>query len=81
MTHHDHESDNRMSQQGDAETKRPDDHESAGGTPPRTPGGLASGLQPGGTIQGKSPGASVGSLGTGGGSTGNSPSGAVKKGV
>lgn len=52
-----------------------------GGTPPRAPGGLSSGLQPGGTTPGKSPGASVGSLGTGGGSTGNGPSGAVKKGL
>ncbi|TNC72168.1 DUF2934 domain-containing protein [Rubellimicrobium roseum] len=39
--------------------------------------GLASGLQPGGVSPGGGPGASVGSLGTGGGSTANEPSGDV----
>ena len=43
--------------------------------------GISSNLQPGGTIPGKSPAAGVGSIGTGGGSTGNRPSGAVKKGT
>jgi hypothetical protein len=44
------------------------------------PGGLASALQPGGTIPGGGPGASQGSLGTGGGSTAGSPSGSLKRG-
>ena len=44
-------------------------------------GGISSNLQPGGTIPGKSPAAGVGSIGTGGGSTGNKASGAVKKGI
>jgi len=47
----------------------------------RNPGGLSSGLQPGGTIPGKSPGASVGSIGTGGGSTAGAPTGTAKRGI
>ena len=43
--------------------------------------GISSNLQPGGTIPGKSPAAGVGSIGTGGGSTANAPTGAVKKGL
>lgn len=38
-------------------------------------GGLASGLQPGGTIPGGGPGAMVGSIGTGGGSNDNEATG------
>lgn len=51
-----------------------------GGRPVTTPGsgGLASGLQPGGTSPGGGPGASVGSIGTGGGATGGAPSGSGK---
>jgi hypothetical protein len=41
-------------------------------------GGLASGLQPGGTTPGGGAGAGAGSLGTGGGSTGDSVSGSRK---
>ena len=66
--------------QDDANTEQPADQD-RNVVPPRAPGGLSSGLQPGGTTPGKSPGASVGSIGTGGGSTGNSPSGAAKKGL
>lgn len=40
-------------------------------------GGLASGLQPGGTIPGQSPAAGEGSLGTGGGSTAGAASGTL----
>lgn len=47
----------------------------------RNPGGLATGLQSGGTIPGKSPGATVGSIGTGGGSTAGAPTGTAKRGV
>ncbi|WP_210527931.1 DUF2934 domain-containing protein [Rubellimicrobium arenae] len=43
-------------------------------------GGLASGLQPGGIVPGGGPGATVGSLGTGGGSTGNAPTGDLGRG-
>lgn len=43
-----------------------------------TPSGIATSLQPGGTVPGKSPAASVGSIGTGGGQTANAPSGAAK---
>ena len=43
--------------------------------------GISSNLQPGGTIPGKSPAAGVGSIGTGGGSTANAPTGAAKKGL
>lgn len=46
---------------------------------PRNPGGIASGLQPGGTVPGGGPGASTGSIGTGGGSTGGAPTGSVKR--
>jgi hypothetical protein len=42
-------------------------------------GGLSSGLQPGGTISGASPAAGVGSLGTGGGSTGDEATGTVSR--
>jgi hypothetical protein len=52
---------------------------STGGSPGAS--GISSNLQPGGTIPGKSPAAGVGSIGTGGGSTANGPSGAVKKGI
>jgi hypothetical protein len=37
--------------------------------------GLASGLQPGGTLPGASPATGMGSIGTGGGSTANRPTG------
>jgi hypothetical protein len=47
--------------------------------PPRQPGGIASGLQPGGTSPGGGPGASAGSIGTGGAQTGGGASGSVKK--
>ena len=40
--------------------------------------GAATGLQPGGTIPGGGPGTSTGSIGTGGGSTGNKPTGTAK---
>ncbi len=43
-------------------------------------GGISSGLQPGGTAPGGGPGAGVGSLGTGGASSVDSPSGNVKSG-
>ena len=48
------------------------------GRPEGGPNGLSTGLQPSGTMPGKSPGASVGSVGTGGSSSG--VTGAVKKG-
>jgi hypothetical protein len=47
--------------------------------PPRAPSGLATGLQPGGVAPGGGPGASVGSIGTGGGSTGGHDSGSLKR--
>ena len=46
---------------------------------PGNPGGLATKLQPGGTVPGGGPGASTGSIGTGGGSTGAAPTGSVKR--
>jgi hypothetical protein len=48
--------------------------EPAGGTL-GTPGGVASGLQPGGMIPGGGPGTGVGSLGTGGGATASGATG------
>jgi hypothetical protein len=45
----------------------------------RNPGGIASGLQRGGTVPGGGPGGSVGSIGTGGGSTAGSPTGSAKR--
>lgn len=42
--------------------------------------GVATGLQPGGTIPANTPGATVGSIGTGGGSTAGNPTGSAKKG-
>lgn len=46
---------------------------------PARPGGVASGLQRGGTVPGGSPGAGMGSVGTGGGSTGRTATGNVRK--
>lgn len=46
---------------------------------PSSPGGAASGLQPGGTIPGGGPGASTGSLGTGGASSGGTATGEAAK--
>lgn len=46
--------------------------------PPRTPSGLSTGLQPSGMTPGGGPGASVGSVGTGGGSDQDRPTGSVK---
>jgi hypothetical protein len=46
-----------------------------------TPGGVASGLQPGGTIPGGGPGTGVGSLGTGGGSTAGDATGTPARGT
>jgi hypothetical protein len=46
---------------------------------PTSPGGIASSLQPGGTIPGGSPGAGLGSIGTGGGSTAGKASGNAAK--
>jgi hypothetical protein len=42
--------------------------------------GIASGHNPGGSVPGGGPGAGLGSLGTGGGSTGDAPTGSVKRG-
>jgi hypothetical protein len=42
--------------------------------------GVATGLQAGGTSPGGGPGAGLGSIGTGGGSTANKPSGQAKQG-
>ena len=46
--------------------------------PPHAPGGLSTGLQPSGMTPGGGPGASVGSIGTGGGSDEDRPTGSVK---
>ena len=46
--------------------------------PPRAPSGLSTGLQPSGMTPGGGPGASVGSIGTGGGSDEDRPTGSVK---
>ena len=46
---------------------------------PASPGGAASGLQPGGTIPGGGPGAGEGSIGTEGASSGGTPSGEAAK--
>jgi hypothetical protein len=46
---------------------------------PRAPSGLSSGLQPGGMEPGGGPGASVGSIGTGGGSDDDKPTGSLKR--
>jgi hypothetical protein len=43
------------------------------------PGGLGTGLQPGGIRPGAGPGAQLGSIGTGGGSTAGKPSGDLKR--
>jgi hypothetical protein len=48
--------------------------------PPRTPSGLGSSLQPGGTLPGGGPAASVGSVGTGGGQTADNDTGSLKRG-
>ncbi|HEX2134616.1 MAG TPA: hypothetical protein VHG30_01745 [Microvirga sp.] len=59
--------------------ERPGDTGGPSAKPPRQPGGIASGLQPGGTSPGGGPGASAGSVGTGGAQTGGGASGSVKK--
>ena len=59
--------------------ERPGDTGGPSTKPPRQPGGISSGLQPGGTSPGGGPGASAGSIGTGGAQTGGGPSGSVKK--
>ncbi len=46
--------------------------------PPPAPSGLSTGLQPSGMAPGGGPGASVGSIGTGGGSDEDRPTGSVK---
>ncbi len=46
--------------------------------PPHAPRGLSTGLQPSGMTPGGGPGASVGSIGTGGGSDEDRPTGSVK---
>ena len=51
----------------------------AGETPKSQPGGLSSGLQPGGTIPGGSPASTTGSFGTGGGSTNRKATGGAAK--
>jgi len=47
--------------------------------PPSGPSGLATGLQPGGMQPGGGPGATQGSLGTGGGSSGDRDTGSLKR--
>ena len=96
MTHHDKPGDHGLPQRDGAAVPTTDADEAANhlgqedadiadgkaaGTAPQGSSGLASGLQRGGTMPGKAPGASVGSIGTGGGSTANRSTGAVKKGV
>jgi len=58
----------------------PAEREARSSSAPGGPGGLASGVQPGGTAPGGGPGASQGSIGTGGGATGGAPSGNRKSG-
>ena len=55
------------------------DHEAPSRPPPGGAGGLASGLQPGGTLPGGGPGTGAGSIGTGGGATGGVDTGDVRK--
>jgi hypothetical protein len=50
-------------------------HEDAGGPIEPSGGGLASSLQPGGTNPGGGPGAMIGSIGSGGGSDEDEPTG------
>ena len=70
-------------QDGSTEANSPanTDHEAPSRLPPGGAGGLASGLQPGGTLPGGGPGTGAGSLGTGGGATGGADTGDVRKGV
>lgn len=49
--------------------------------PPDSGDGLASGLQPGGTLPGGGPGTGAGSIGTGSGATGGVDTGNVRKGA
>jgi hypothetical protein len=57
------------------------DQEAPSRPPPGGAGGLASGLQPGGTLPGGGPGTGAGSIGTGGGATGGVDTGDVRKGT
>ncbi|HEV2559572.1 MAG TPA: hypothetical protein VGU45_13160 [Microvirga sp.] len=88
MTHHDRPDEHAADAPEAASHLGQDDPNGGTGerhTPPsgtlRNPGGLSTGLQPGGTIPGKSPGASAGSIGTGGGSTAGAPTGTAKRGI
>ena len=53
-------------------------HETGTTHPPSGVGGIASGLQPGGTVPGGGPGTGAGSIGTGGGSTSGAATGSVR---
>jgi hypothetical protein len=66
-----------MIPENDEATAAKDSGEDAGlhSPPPAAPSGLTTRLQPSGTAPGGSPAAIVGSIGTGGGSTGNKPTG------
>ncbi|MXQ13643.1 hemerythrin domain-containing protein [Microvirga makkahensis] len=69
---------------GDAAATGPgagaDEHRFSSANPPHAPSGLSTPLQPGGTVPGGSPASSVGSVGTGGGQTGNRDMGSPKTG-
>src|SRR5215213_2986577 len=76
-------------QNGEARPQNAASQQTTGGTspntgfssanPPRTPSGLATGLQPGGMVPGGGPGASVGSIGTGGAQTEKRDTGSLKR--
>jgi len=81
MTHHDKPGEHPESHHDEAGNANPDASPDRPDTTqkPANPGGISSGLQPGGTVPGGGPGASTGSIGTGGGSTGGASTGSVKR--
>ena len=68
-------SETRPAEAGETDTTRFGMEHSDAEEPSGLGGGLASGLQGGGVVPGGGPGAIAGSLGTGGGSNANRPSG------
>jgi hemerythrin-like domain-containing protein len=56
-----------------------DDNWFSSAHPPRAPSGVATPLQPGGTLPAGGPGTSMGSIGTGGAQTGGADSGSLKR--
>jgi hypothetical protein len=65
------EASNHLGQDDGADVARPGGELAKGPPPPHAPGGLATSLQPGGTVPDGGPGTSAGSIGTSGAAGGS----------